>query len=154
MLYTFLKVKHKSLADEAKVIRKEENKLYRSTKWLRTRQEMEAADELRNARMELRDHRKAVVGFEARATYLALAYLKGKPMEYVEKNFKGRGNAFYYHWADLMNRVAQIVAKYENIKAYRWKSHRRDLGDVIKEVEAWVDKHPYYSSKTEDKKAA
>lgn len=153
MLHTFLKVKHKSLADEAKIIRKEENKLFRQTVWLRDHQQLEAAEETLDARMELRDHRKVIVGFEARATYIALAYLKGKPFEYVEKNHKGRV-PFYYSWNSLLDRVSQIVAKYENMSAYRWRSHRRETHVVKSEIENWIFKHPVYHKDSEKKKAA
>lgn len=62
-----LKIKAKSLAAEARIIRKEENKLSGLRKHA------------------LSEHRKGTVRRHARATFLAIAYLKGRPYKTVEK---------------------------------------------------------------------
>ena len=61
-----LKIKGKSLAEEARIIRKEERKL-------------PGPD-----RAELRDHRVTTVRDAARATYLTIAYIRGKPYRSIE----------------------------------------------------------------------
>lgn len=68
-----LKVKAKSLADEARTIRKEERKLIAAGKgatW---------------ERANLYEHRVGVVRREARATHLARAYLSGLRYRQVER---------------------------------------------------------------------
>lgn len=69
----FLKVKLKSLAAEAKIIRKEEKK---------------------NPRLflELRQHRIGIVRTEARATLLAYAFLRGRLYKQVEAKCHQGGN--------------------------------------------------------------
>lgn len=61
-----LRVKLKSLAAEARIIRLEE---------LRTHGDL---------RRELRDHRKGTVGYEARATHLAYGFIRGRTLEAME----------------------------------------------------------------------
>lgn len=77
-----LKIKSKSLAVEARIIREEELKL-RSTSRARGRKQL-ATDRLDRARESLYNHRTYVVRDEARATFLARAYLKQKPRSAVE----------------------------------------------------------------------
>ena len=62
-----LKIKNKSLAEESRIIRKEERKLTGS------------------ARDNLVEHRKFVVRAHARATHLAIAFLKHRPYRSIEK---------------------------------------------------------------------
>lgn len=65
-----LKVKIKSLAEEARIIRREEH---------RTR------GELRN---ELREHRVGIVRSEARATHIAYGLIRGRSLDRIEPGAK------------------------------------------------------------------
>lgn len=87
-----LKIKVKSLAEEAKIIRKEELR-FRGTSY---EQGM------------LTDHRRWDVRNECRATQLAIAFLKGKPYETVEVN---RREEFKLRYV-VAKRVNRIVRKY------------------------------------------
>lgn len=66
----FLKVKIKSLAEESRIIRREEWK---------------SANTLRN---RLHDHRTYDVRRESRASSIAYGYLRGKPLSVVEQKGK------------------------------------------------------------------
>jgi hypothetical protein len=138
-LITFLKIKHTSLAAETKLIKAEEYKLKKQTEWLRDHQKMEAANDKLSIRMDLREHRKHVVSFECRCAHLARAFLTGKPYSKVETKGKFWKNNFYSPH-QLLNRVVQLVAKYENEEAYGNFGKRRQPADVLKEVKAWMEK--------------
>jgi outer membrane protein assembly factor BamD (BamD/ComL family) len=71
-----LKVKSKSLAAEARIIRKEERKALDSTRSYMKRHGVK--DEVSYAHWMLRKHRIWNVRNEARATHLAIAFLKGR----------------------------------------------------------------------------
>jgi hypothetical protein len=64
----FLKVKVKSLAEEAKIIRKEEDKGY--------------------CRVDLECHRKSIVRRAARETLIAYGFLRGREYRQIELNTK------------------------------------------------------------------
>ena len=90
---TFLKVKIKSLAAEAKIIRKEEKK---NTK----------IDEdlgYNRKRRELRDHRKGTVAYEARHTLLAYGFIRGRAYEQMEPTGSGDFN---------VDKVWKMIEKY------------------------------------------
>ena len=70
MSVKYLKVKLKSLAAEAKIIRLEETR---------------SRGGIRNG---LHEHRVGIVRFESRHTHLAYAFLRGKEYEQVEKTCK------------------------------------------------------------------
>ncbi|QGH74798.1 hypothetical protein MAL1_00030 [Bacteriophage DSS3_MAL1] len=79
-----LKIKSKSLAAEARIIRAEEIKL-RDT--ARNRAALQKpVSKLVSSRNSLYRHRIDVVRLEARATFLARAFLAGKPRAVVEAN--------------------------------------------------------------------
>jgi hypothetical protein len=83
-----LRVKIKSLAAEAKIIRREEDRAKSWHEWL-----------------SLKEHRRTVVRSEARAAQLALAFLRGIPYEKVEP-FVHPGHE--PNWS----RVAALAVKY------------------------------------------
>jgi hypothetical protein len=87
-----LKIKAKHLAEEARIIRKEEKKHHGMCKW------------------ELQNHRKWDVRNEARATQLAIALLSGIPYENIEKNCKDIGKRDWY----IAPRIAEMMQKYSN----------------------------------------
>lgn len=154
---TFLKVKHTSLAAEAKLIRKEEQKVKKQARYFLHKEEDPENNSWKfySTFHELRDHRKNVVGVEARAAHIASTYIKGKPYEYCENKLdRSRyhltkvGNKWYKagfnhrYDAKVWRRVYELVQKYETPQAYRSPLKRRDLTEVIKEVEAWRLQHP------------
>ena len=84
-----LKVKIKSLAAEAKIIRHEENK---------HRGELGA-----RAKGLLADHRKGIVRNEARLTQLAYGFLRGRTLDQIEKDARTPPD---------MDRVWKMVERY------------------------------------------
>lgn len=81
-----LKVKIKSLAEEAKIIRREE-----------------ALAKTPEERLKLAVHRRGVVRYEQRHTLLAYAYIRGIPYRVVESNCHEQPNTY---------KVARMVEKY------------------------------------------
>lgn len=77
-----LKIKSKSLAAESRIIRDEEIKLRNATRKRASLQK--PVSTLNHQRKSLYEHRIDVVRTEARATFLARAYLSGKPRSAVE----------------------------------------------------------------------
>ena len=73
---TELKIKSKSLAAEARIIREEERRLCRRARHQAQRQR--PADKLRRTRLSLYEHRVHDVRSEARATFIARAFLAGR----------------------------------------------------------------------------
>ncbi len=66
----FLKIKLKSLVDEARIIRKEERKIPKEHAWLRN---------------EMREHRVGVVRSASRSTHLAYGLARGLEYSVMEK---------------------------------------------------------------------
>lgn len=109
----YLKVKIKSLAEEAKIIRKEE---------------------ARNPefRLGLAEHRKGIVRNEARHTLLAYAFLRGKDYKQVEPKCHEKPEwsrvesmiiKYGVYWADDMSHDDYKKAKYEeSVRFKEWKS--------------------------------
>ena len=100
----FLKIKLKSLAEEARIIRHEERKLrckpsphYDCT-------------ENQSVRNELRNHRLRVVRPEARATHIAYGFLRGRSYRQLERLPKDRKPSFLE--GPKWDRVEAMVKKY------------------------------------------
>lgn len=91
---TFLRVKLKSLAEEAKIIQHEEKK----------------ANGFKNYRLqnELAEHRKGIVRRETRATILAYQYLRGLAYSSCESPNGNEGNPI--SWSS----VKRMISKYGN----------------------------------------
>jgi ribonucleotide reductase alpha subunit len=87
-----LRVKAKSLAEEAKIIRREEKR---------------ARFDLRN---ELREHRVGTVRFEARCTYMAYGLIRGRSVERTEPKCIARP-------AGMWERVSKMVQRYGPVDA-------------------------------------
>lgn len=101
-----LKIKSKHLALEAAVIRFEERKLKSQIKWLKARQQpLTGLDSTLNS---LAAHRRWDVGNENRATFLARAYIAGKPYLTVENKVKDRVVLYSY----IVPRVVSMLKKY------------------------------------------
>lgn len=101
----FLKVKAKSLAEEAKIIRKEEIRI-KNMKYFD-----EATQSERNFTMwKLHVHRANDVRNESRATHLARTFLRGKGYSTVEN--LGRLKDSYTFLYIVIPRVLKIINKY------------------------------------------
>lgn len=84
---TQLKVKVMSLAAEAKIIRKEENKAKANVRWCKANgKEAERAQAARK-RDSLAGHRRDVVRYEARHSLLAYGFLRGTPYLRIEAKY-------------------------------------------------------------------
>lgn len=111
-----LKVKSKHLSEEARIIRFEERKVFKQYEWAKRKHyETGSNDEYRywdddawRTWHSLNQHRRLDVRNENRATFLARAYIAGKPYNTVE--FKR--NDEYLFQAYIVPRVVSMVAKY------------------------------------------
>lgn len=114
---TYLKVKIKSLAEEARIIRRE-TKLAKSTS-------------IKNG---LAEHRKGVVREEARLTHLAYGFLRGREYRQMEA---------ITHTTPNWDRVRKMVSKYgTHFAAYgyeNWKQEREDREQLLKRFDEWVE---------------
>lgn len=119
---TYLKVKLKSLSEEAKIIRKEEVKAA-----LRARNAI--SEERRNSSLEvhsgLHAHRAGTVKPEARATSLAYGFLRGRSYDQVE------GATIRPVPRYIKNRAAKMVGKYGNFETVK------EVVVVAKQFEQW-----------------
>lgn len=121
MRKTQLKIKIKSLAAEATIIRMEERKLPR-LRDLTPEQREDAGNVARVAeRADLVEHRKGVVRNEARSALLAYGYIRGRPYPLIEEKF--------YEAPDVA-RIAEIV--------YRFGGYGKHKDALIKDINAWM----------------
>lgn len=114
-----LKIKSKHLALESKVIRFEENKLQKRVIWLyknssETEKSKYSSDYWTTVwkLASLSDHRKNVVGRENRATFLARAYIAGKPYSSTERSRNPLKEEMFQR--DVLPRVYEMVKKYHD----------------------------------------
>lgn len=112
----FLKMKIKSLADEARTIRKEELKLKGTQK-----------RETQMKRESLYLHRTKDVRWEQRATLLAYAFIRGRPYKEVENH------VLYPIWEPQLKRIAAMVRKYGSLE------HRNTPeATVVQKIKDWT----------------
>ncbi len=104
-----LKIKSKHLALEPSIIRKEEDKLKKQLKYHRSNDAPSLVFTLGLKLESLINHRRWNVRNEARATELAIAYLKGKPYLTVEKRAKDNDVMFQMY---IVPRIVAMVTKY------------------------------------------
>lgn len=122
-----LKIKVKSLAEEARIIRKEEQRLKKQ------------AGRFTSEKPEffhyhtIRSHRHWDVRNEARATQLAIAFIKGYPYSRVERKVKDKGHQEY-----IGRRVAFIVCKYGKMM-YNIKQSDEDFRQTKKDIQEWMN---------------
>ena len=126
-----LKIKSKHLALEAGVIRFEEQKLKRQIEWLKIHQQDEA--KFRGEWNSLNSHRRFEVRNEARATYLARAYIEGRKYETIENNIKDLGTFKTY----ILPRVVSMVIRYKLGKIEKYMKPD-DVKSVREEIKNWV----------------
>ena len=119
-----LKIKSKHLGEEARVIRHEEQKLKKQSAWLREKfgPELSTPTEgkswynwprtplgvTQDKLQCISSHRKWEVRNENRATFLARAFLAGKPYRSVEAKVKDQSRFDSY----ILPRLLKLVAKY------------------------------------------
>lgn len=129
-----LKIKSKHLALEAGVIRFEEQKLKRQIEWLKKHQKNEAEMGAMGTWNSLNSHRKFEVRNEARATYIARAYIEGRKYNTVEHNLKDIGTFYSY----IMPRVVSMVIRYKLGKIEKYMKPD-DVKAVRDEIKAWCN---------------
>ena len=119
MSITYLKVKIKSLADEAKIIRKEEQKALRKASYHRYKQDETSTKGAYSLYRNLKLHRHHPVGSESRAALIAYGYLRGLKYSQLEKpkvsmGFKKftRPDGVIEYWELLPKRAYTLICKY------------------------------------------
>jgi hypothetical protein len=101
-----LKIKSKHLGLEAQVIRHEERKLKKQINWMSKRQAL--PPNFVNKYESIHNHRVWDVRNENRATFLARAYLAGKPYQSLE--WKRKDDVVFNCY--ILPRVFEMVNKY------------------------------------------
>lgn len=117
-----LKIKSKHLGVEAKIIRHEERKLKAQIGWAVKRQQF-GVDALTTKFYSIHNHRVWDVRNENRATFLARAYLAGKPYKSVENKIKDKAVLKFY----ILPRLFEMVNKYgpvENRIYKKWNGSK------------------------------
>lgn len=108
-----LKIKSKHLSVESQIIRFEERKLKRQIDYLKLHQ-LPGERLLANKWYSLNEHRRKDVRNENRATFLARAYLDGKPYAVIEKSRKPEGEMNFK--SSIIPRVLAMVNKYGRVE--------------------------------------
>lgn len=137
---SYLKVKIKSLAEEATIIRHEERRVKRSLNWWNEFQSVTGEDSNTKSSIDayqteyygLHNHRTYEVRNEARSSQLAYAFIQGYAYSRVEDPTKTRKPVATY-------RVAELALKYGkvNIPPETPYNKRRDEAEKI--IRAWVE---------------
>lgn len=118
-MFTYLKVKIKTLAAEAKIIRSEEIK----------------AKSKRNTDLVqgLTIHRKVIVGKEARSSYLAYGFLRGVPYEKIESHCRWDNQP---DWAAVEKMALRFGVDDNRVvkqKFAEWKPNKDSKGQLTEE---------------------
>lgn len=138
-----LKIKIKHLALEPAIIRKEEQKRKKMSRWSRARQEVGDASRLMGERITLRNHRQFDVRNEARATQLAYAFLRGKeyltteannPVYNDSPNCKSSKRNYWFNNSHIKTRAIKIAHKYR----FGIDSYKLSEEDTRNEFERWL----------------
>lgn len=111
----YLKVKIKSLAEEARIIRKEEGR----------------AKKRLSIRHGLREHRIGIVRNEARHTNLAYGFLRGKTRQEIENGAKTEPN-----WAKVRAMVQKYGVDYSSFSSY--EEGKKHLADTLRRFDDWT----------------
>lgn len=146
-----LKVKSKHLSAEAQIIRFEERKQLKQANWEKNQYILSGANEVPSNKMyewfktynSLNQHRKWDVRNENRATFLARAYIAGKPYASTEANRKPENEAKFNSY--IIPRVVAMVAKYskEPTSLKAWDKDKKGfvenpaLKDVKTKIQEW-----------------
>ena len=146
-----LKVKSKHLSEEAKIIRFEERKQLAQSRWHIINQKeagsnsssQEIASRQQALYRSLNDHRRWDVRNENRATFLARAYIAGKPYNEVEQRRKPENE--YKFVTKIIPRVVAMVEKYGAQRAPQVRVERKDAPGRF-----YFEKDPTYMKKLKD----
>lgn len=145
-----LKIKIKTLAEEAKIIRLEELGLKDKAQNWRMRRDGQLplpnntvtivdcddmAKMINHTRQSIHEHRVLDVRSEARASQLAYAFLRGKDYLLTENNIDGKHND-YKHSA-VWRRVSEIVRRFSNLYSDENNAIRND--NINHDLEKWRD---------------
>lgn len=120
----FLKIKLKSLADEARIIRAEERKS-------RPDHRISSINSILD---ELRCHRIAVVRREARATNLAYAFIRGRKYKAVESKFH-QGNT--PDWSKVEAMVRKYGRSFDPDLSF--SANETNFNSMMKRLSTWKD---------------
>lgn len=125
---TYIKIKIKSLAEEAKMIRQEENKCSNAARKVEHKQGWYAVRE------GLHNHRKLQVTPECRAALVAYGFLRGRTYNEVEGAAKTEPN-----WKRVEALVTTYGSRYIPIKK-NWLGVKQNLEDPIQLLNYWKEK--------------
>lgn len=129
----FLKVKIKSLAAEAYIIRREERRAKSECRWFRHKQGQEAnLMQAESVFFSLKHHRTFDIRDESRSAQVAYGYIRGKSYPNVE-------NATPFN-PPTWNRVVDLVVKY---------GPNKDRNKVIDDLKNWSEYKKIESPVTE-----
>jgi len=116
----YLKVKVKSLAAEARIIRHEEAK---ARKWKNT-----------TLRVSLAGHRRGIVRSAARHTHLAYGFLRGRPYRTMEAKC-----AIKPDWKRVQTMVEKYGADYDHGNE-SWQDFQKRKSEQLEHFKDWCDK--------------
>lgn len=140
-----MRVKLRSLAEEARIIRNYERKLRK--RW-RKEKAQEKAESLQETYGKLHRHRVVALRREARAGYLAYGFLRGRPYNTIEERtkiplvFSTCGNLPampFLPWGyseQIIKKVCETVSKFDE-KPVDWPKDFRSQQNIIC---TWIDK--------------
>ena len=114
---TYLKVKIKSLAEEARIIRKETKKARNLS--------------IKNG---LALHRTGVVRTEARLTQLAYGFLRG--LEYLQMEQKAHTSP---DWARVRKMVAKYCTHWDWSSEMSYKEHQEEKAHILEKFDQWIE---------------
>jgi hypothetical protein len=112
----YLKVKIKSLAEEARIIRKETKRARSYT-----------------IKKGLDDHRKGAVRYEARHTHLAYGFLRGREYYQIEHTARTTPN-----WDKVRKMVKSYGVHYPAEQFIRYKDAQKHLEETLERFDLWV----------------
>lgn len=117
MSTVYLKIKIKSLAEEARIIRKEESHYKQKRRMYMEKQGFEEKYKTSDTIFwSLRDHRRQPVGTESRVALLAYGYLRGRKYRQMETPPKKEGKCPNPLHTFNLSRLVDLVVKYGPIK--------------------------------------
>ena len=130
-----LKIKIKHLALEPAIIRKEERKILKQSRWHRANKaygnnENTANELITYDYTSLSSHRKNELRNEARASQLAYAFLRNVPYEVVEKKREEPDKYWRWYHPNIRDRAIKIANKYS--------PRREDIETTTEKFKTWL----------------
>ena len=124
--YYYIKVKHMSLAAEAKIIRKQE--------------QLARAHGNRRLRIGLAAHRRGIVRHEARHALLAYAFLRGTPYKIVEAKCHGGCGPDFKKVRDIIEKYG-VERRWDDVKC-EWEESREEFNSrkeqMLVDFDKWI----------------